>query len=95
MSKNEEDYIAREELHRKQKEEIARTKQEREAVRKLHYMKCPKCGLDLETKLHESVEIDVCKGCAGVWLDAGELEVLAGQESTALKTFFEFFKREG
>lgn len=94
MSKNEDDYFAREEQHRKQKEDITRTKQEREELRKLHYMKCPKCGSDLETKLHEAVEVDVCKACGGVWLDAGELEQLAGKESTVLKTFFEFFKRD-
>lgn len=94
MATNEDEYFAREELHRKQKEDIARTKEEREALRKLHYMKCPKCGADLATKLHESVEVDVCKECGGVWLDAGELEMLAGKESVVLKTFFGFFKHE-
>ncbi len=94
MATNEDEYFAREERHRKQKEEITRTKQEREELRELHFMKCPKCGSDLETKLHEAVEIDVCQECGGVWLDAGELEMLAGKESTGLKTFFDFFKRD-
>ncbi len=94
MSKNEDEHFAREELHRKQKESIEKVKQALRERQKLHHMKCPKCGDDLETKIHEEVEIDVCKGCSGVWLDPGELETLAGKESTGLKNFFGLFKDE-
>lgn len=41
-----------------------------------HWMKCPKCGHDLEEKSHGSVMIDQCKKCKGIWLDAGELELI-------------------
>ena len=40
-------------------------------------MSCPRCGGNLvERKLTEAV-IDVCSSCHGVWLDAGELEMLS------------------
>lgn len=46
------------------------------AERKAHYMKCPKCGADLKETDHHHVKIDVCTDCGGVWLDAGELEMI-------------------
>ena len=41
-----------------------------------HFMKCPRCGGDLEEKHIEHVTIDVCKDCKGMWLDAGELDLI-------------------
>ncbi len=39
-------------------------------------MKCPVCRKAMiALELHE-VEIDHCVGCGGIWLDAGELELL-------------------
>jgi len=43
---------------------------------KAHWMKCPKCGADLEEIYYEEVMIDRCTGCKGIWLDQGELELL-------------------
>lgn len=36
-------------------------------------MKCPKCDGALHEAVYENIKIDVCDGCQGVWLDAGEL----------------------
>lgn len=44
--------------------------------RKAHYMKCPKCGADLRETDHRHVKVDVCPECKGMWLDAGELEMI-------------------
>ncbi|MFN0063291.1 MAG: zf-TFIIB domain-containing protein [Myxococcaceae bacterium] len=74
------DYFAREDVEKlrrlahKQKQETQA--QDREALRKLHHMKCPKCGLDLHTLRRVDVEIDACFTCKGIWLDEGELERL-------------------
>ncbi|MEI6084497.1 MAG: zf-TFIIB domain-containing protein [Verrucomicrobiota bacterium] len=38
---------------------------------------CPKCDTALFILNYESVEVDYCDNCRGVWLDAGELERLA------------------
>lgn len=46
----------------------------REAARKLHFMKCPKCGHDLREDDLSGIKIDVCTYCEGVFFDAGELE---------------------
>jgi Zn-finger nucleic acid-binding protein len=46
-------------------------------------MRCPKCGRKLEEVVYHKVRIDRCTGCGGVWLDPGELEVLAPGEHTS------------
>jgi hypothetical protein len=82
-SSTEEEYFAREEIEKKRKlalqqaEEMAAKR--REELKQLHYMKCPKCGMDLQTLSRGQVEIDTCFNCHGVWLDAGELDAIVQQ----------------
>ena len=37
-------------------------------------MKCPNCDVNLLMTQRDSVEIDYCPECRGVWLDRGELD---------------------
>ena len=39
-------------------------------------MKCPACNSLMIVVEHEQIELDYCPDCAGVWFDAGELELL-------------------
>ena len=39
-------------------------------------MDCPVCNSAMVVLELDSVEIDYCMGCEGIWLDAGELELL-------------------
>jgi len=41
-------------------------------------MNCPACKEPLAVLEYEGVEVDYCFACEGVWLDAGELELLFG-----------------
>ena len=41
------------------------------------WMVCPKCGGTLEEIEHRGVKVDRCQSCAGVYLDRGELDLLA------------------
>lgn len=50
--------------------------EERKRLRDLHFMKCPKCGHDLQAVHEAGIEVDRCTFCEGVFLDAGELEEL-------------------
>jgi Zn-finger nucleic acid-binding protein len=43
-------------------------------------MTCPKCNGNLRTKEREGVEIDICEGCGGIWLDKGELEKIVAKD---------------
>jgi len=83
-SQSEEEYFAREEALKKQKLALEQTKKmlerERRELKDLHFMHCPKCGMDLHAIVFRGVEIDRCFHCHGTWLDAGELEKLAIHE---------------
>jgi Zn-finger nucleic acid-binding protein len=85
-SRNEDEYFAQQnaELLRQQRSLAEAAAQERE--RKSHYMKCPKDGYDLESSQYHGVQIETCPHCGGVWLDAGELEVIAHEDRPALLT---------
>jgi uncharacterized protein len=39
-------------------------------------MICPVCGKDALIVEYKGIELDYCPACAGVWFDAGELELL-------------------
>jgi protein-arginine kinase activator protein McsA len=83
-SKAEDEYFARQELERRKKwaaEQGAKmAAEQKEQLKQLHWMKCPKCGMDLkEIELH-GVKVDQCANCGGVFLDAGEMEQVAGHE---------------
>lgn len=47
-------------------------------------MDCPHCGdVPLVALEHQRVEVDYCAQCRGVWLDAGEIELLYGDAAVA------------
>jgi len=70
---------------KKEKELIEKLKAKQEAEKKAQLkevsrMRCPKCGEPLKERSFQKVLIDQCAGCGGIWLDAGELEEVAGRE---------------
>ena len=46
-------------------------------------MDCPVCKNAMITLELADVEIDYCTDCGGIWLDAGELELLMGEPEKA------------
>ena len=56
-------------------------------VKDLHYLHCPKCGHELQTVLAESLEVETCEPCKGVWLGKNELEVLMKYTIDRRKSF--------
>ena len=48
-------------------------------------MNCPQCSVPLQMTERQSVEIDYCPQCRGVWLDRGELDKLI-ERSAAWQT---------
>ena len=97
-SESEEEFFAREEAEKQKKVAIERARAlahaEREELKRLHWMRCPKCGMELKTITFRDVSIDRCFNCNGNWLDAGELETLAGKEPGLLRRISAVFKSE-
>ncbi|MBI4527151.1 MAG: zf-TFIIB domain-containing protein [Deltaproteobacteria bacterium] len=70
---------------KKERELIAKLKAKKDeeagqAVKEICHMRCPKCGERLKERSFQKILIDQCTGCRGIWLDAGELEQVAGRE---------------
>ena len=65
-------------LLKKKREELdaARRGREQQAAKAEHWMKCPKCGADLEEIEMDRIMVDRCTGCAGIFFDKGEVELL-------------------
>jgi hypothetical protein len=57
------------------------------AARKTHHMKCPKCGADLREQDFEHLKVDVCPDCRGIWLDAGEIDMIGRVQENAVGGF--------
>ncbi len=94
---SEDEYFARQEFELKRKMAGERHAQlmteERERERALHFMKCPKCGMQLEEIAFGDVHIDKCFGCEGIWLDKGELETIRKKEAGFMGTLLNVFRQ--
>ena len=90
-TESEEEYIARVEFERRKKAEEENRKKmaegEKKRLKELHYMHCPKCGMELIEVDFKTLKIDRCSACDGVWLDAGELESVVKLEKSVLSRF--------
>lgn len=97
-SETEDEFFAREEAAKQQKLAIeharALRQHEKEELKKLHWMRCPKCGMELKSMTFRDVTIDRCFSCNGTWLDEGELEQLTGREPGLLKKITAVFRSE-
>jgi len=90
-TESEEEYFARLEFERRKKTEEEKQKNmaaaEKKRLKELHYMRCPKCGMDLIEVDYKTLKVDRCSACDGVWLDAGELESVVKLEKSVLSRF--------
>ncbi len=74
---------------KREAERAAQMKTEELAGRKAaHFMKCPKCGHDMKEETLESVSVDRCTHCEGVYFDAGELDQVLLKHDQDRKGFF-------
>ena len=78
--------------HAREKREQERAQQEvageRERLRQLHYLKCPKCGHDMREEVLDGVSVDRCTFCEGLYFDAGELDRVLLKKGEERKGFF-------
>ena len=95
----EDEYFVREDAEKKRKLALAAKKEkhaaELKALKELHFMKCPKCGLDLHEVKYAGLDVDVCFACRGVFLDQGELESIVRHEKNGvMAAILNWFKPE-
>jgi Zn-finger nucleic acid-binding protein len=96
----EDEYFVKEDAEKKRriaqqvKKETAADEQRR--LKELHWMHCPKCGMDMHEVVYGGkVDVDVCFSCGGIFLDKGELEHLVTKETKGvMSSILNWFKDE-
>jgi hypothetical protein len=95
-SDQEQEYFAREEIKRRKKEQEAlaarMADEEKHRLAELHYMHCPKCGMNLKEFEFRGVKLDRCDNCGGVFFDEGEMEQLLQRNEDFLGRFRSLFR---
>jgi len=96
-SEREAEYVARMEYEKQKQIEDAKHKKlaadEKKRIMETHYMRCPKCGMELIEIDYKHIKVDKCSECEGIWLDSGELETVAKLEKGGLDKLFSVFKK--
>ena len=98
-SNSEDEYFVREDAEKKRRL-AQQAKKDKEAaelkrLKDLHWMRCPKCGLEMHEVKFRGVDVDVCFSCNGIFLDAGEIEQLEKPESRGvMSSILNWFKPE-
>jgi hypothetical protein len=97
-SDTEEEYFAKEEAAKLHKQVVeqrrALAQAEKEQLKNLHFMHCPKCGAELHTIAFHGVQIDRCFSCNGTFLDEKEFNELVGKEPGFLSRIAAVFRRD-
>lgn len=97
--KNEDQWFARheEELLRQARRDhemrmadlLARQKEgEALRLRELHWLRCPKCGHEMQALHFDRVEVDQCGTCKGLFFDKGELDAVLLERDSERRGFF-------
>jgi len=70
---------------------VKQQQEELDNLRAVHWMKCPKCGHDMETVKLEGIEVENCTFCMGVYFDRTEIESLLLRRTPQRFSFYRKF----
>jgi uncharacterized protein len=98
-SQTEDEYFVREDAEKKRRIALEMKKQlaadQQAALKELHFMHCPKCGMKMQTVRYGKLDVDACFSCGGVFLDKGEIDVIAQpQQKGIMGAILNWFKDE-
>ena len=96
---SEDEYFAREDAEklRKLAHEVKKETQAAEQARlkALHWMRCPKCGMQMNEVKMGGVDVDVCFSCNGLFLDRADLSrIRDAQHRGVVEEFLHWFAPE-
>jgi uncharacterized protein len=95
----ENEYFVREDAERIRKLAHRLRKQieeaERQRLKALHWMRCPRCGIELHEVPYRGMTADVCLGCHGIFLDEAELgHIQRAERAGVMSGILNWFKPE-
>ena len=98
-SQTEDEYFVREDAEKKRRIALEMKKQvaadQQAALKELHFMHCPKCGMKMQEVRYGKLDVDACFSCGGVFLDKGEMDVIAQpQQKGIMGAILNWFKDE-
>jgi hypothetical protein len=98
-SSSEEEYFVKEDAEKKRKIALQVKKDtdaaQQLALKELHWMHCPKCGMGMSEVKYGAVDVDVCFACGGIYLDRGEIEHIQKKGSQGVMgSILNWFKEE-
>jgi Zn-finger nucleic acid-binding protein len=98
-SSTEDEFFAKEDVEKKRKLALSVAKElaagERKRLRDLHHLHCPKCGMKMQQLKLRGLEVEVCFACGGVFLEKGDIDVIAAPEQKGIMAaILNWFKDE-
>jgi RNA polymerase-binding transcription factor DksA len=98
-STTEDEYFVREDAEKKrrlaQQQKKALAAEEQRRLKELHWMHCPKCGMEMQTVRLRNLDVDACFGCGGIFLEKGEIDVIAHpKQKGIMAAILNWFKDE-
>lgn len=95
-SHSEEDFFAREDAQKKKQLAAEVRKRfedaERDRLKEIHFMHCPRCGMELQTVTYKGVMVDKCFSCGSVTLASEDLEKISHESGDFLSGLVSLFK---
>jgi Zn-finger nucleic acid-binding protein len=94
-SRNEDEYFVKQDAELLRQMRAKLDAERAKAERTQGQMKCPRCGAELQEKQYHHAVVDVCPKCNGMWLDAGEVEIIGKsfQEEASAHSVFSDLRR--
>jgi len=69
--------------------------EERQALKAVHFMHCPNCGMKMQDVKLGDLKVAACFSCNGVFLDRSHLKVIAApQQKGIMAAILNWFKEE-
>ncbi len=98
-SSPEDEYFVREDAEKKRRIALEMKRQlaseQQAALRDLHFMHCPKCGMKMQEIKYGTLDVDACFACGGVFLDKAEMDVIAHpKQKGIMAAILNWFKEE-
>ncbi len=95
----EDEYFVREDAEKTRRLALevkrAMAAEEQRKLKQLHWMRCPKCGMEMHEVRLGTIDVDTCFSCGGVFLDKGEIDVIAHPRQKGLMSaILNWFKDE-
>jgi uncharacterized protein len=98
-SSTEDEWFAKEDAEKKRKlalqQKRALAEAEQKRLKELHWMHCPKCGMQMQEVRYQELTVEVCFSCGGAFLDQGDMDRIAHpQQKGIMAAILNWFKDE-